>query len=199
MSKRNSVKAMRESFEAQFEVAGEARYLYRKNQKGEPIPVSAEERNRFVRQYASRIRLIMGGMVAGLLGFMGFFLWWTISSRSANQVPLYVGLIAITAVSIGLMYWVRGAPARALDGRMSVGRERTREEMQAIFFRKLSYGQLAGGAATGVIIVATRAAKENLFVGWHRAWLAVGAVLVLLSAVQAFRKWRFESDHPEDG
>lgn len=191
---------MRENFEAQFEPAGDGRYLYRRNQKGESIPVTSEERDRFFRQYILRIRFIMVGMAVGLVGFMGLFLWWTIANYpNVSQVPLYVGLIGITAAAIGLMYWVRGAPARELEGRMPVGRERSREEMRAIYFRKISYGQLAGAAGAGLVIVGSRAAKENLFVGWHSLWLIMGAGLILLSAVQAFRKWRFEADHPEDG
>jgi hypothetical protein len=76
-----STQQLRETFEAQFEAAGEERYLYRRNQKGEPIPVTAEERDRFVREFGWRIRLVMGGMIVGLLGFCGVLIWWTVSRQ----------------------------------------------------------------------------------------------------------------------
>lgn len=69
--------------------------------------------------------------------------------------------------------------------------------MRAIFFRRTSYTQLALAAATGVFIVASRATVENVFSGWHRLWLVLGAGLILLAGVQAFRKRRFEREHPE--
>jgi hypothetical protein len=191
---------MRESFEAQFEANGDSGYLYRQNQKGEPIPVTAEERGQFIRQFSRRIGMIMAGLVLGLLVFWGLLIWRTIANgQDLPRMVMNAGTVVIAAVAVALMYWVRSAPARALEGRASIGRERSREEMRAIFFRRVSYGQLAGAGGAGIIIVATRAANENLFVGWHRAWLLLGAGLVLLSAVQAFRKWRFESEHPTDG
>jgi hypothetical protein len=194
-----STQQLRETFEAQFEAAGEERYLYRRNQKGEPIPVTAEERDRFVREFGWRIRLVMGGMIVGLLGFWGVLIWWTVSRQEdLPRARMYAGTIIIAVAVTGLMYWVRGAPARELDGRSSVGRERSAEEMRAIFFRKITYGRLAGVAAVGAGIALSRATRENIFVGWHRFWLVLGAAAVLIAAVQAFRKWRFESEHPQD-
>jgi tetratricopeptide (TPR) repeat protein len=36
--------------------------------------------------------------------------------------------------------------------------------------------------------------RQNVFSGWNRLWLVFGGALVLLAAVQAFRKWRFEQE-----
>lgn len=202
MSLRSSVRQMRESFEAQFDNAGQDRFLYRRNQQGEQITVTAEERDRFVRQYMRRIWLIMGGMMAVLLLFAGALIWWTIASNSElSDVTLYVGIGAISLVSIALLYWVRGAPARELGGRTPVGRERSRDEMRAVFFRKTSYGTLVGAGAFGAILPFMMALGRNpvdVLHGWGRLWLAFGAALMLLAAVQAFRKWRFESGRPND-
>lgn len=190
---------MKASFEEQFEAAGENRYLYRKNQKGEALPVAAEEKERFVRQYVRRIWLIMGGMMAALGVFWGLLIWWTVSTSSDFQEkPSYVGTILIAAIAVVLMIWVRGAPARELQGRMSVGRERTRDEMLAIFFKKTSYGQLAMVAMAGVILPFMLTTRFDVFHGWGRLWFASGGALILLAAVQAFRKWRFESEYPDD-
>jgi len=199
MSLSGSVDRMRESFEAQFEPAGDNRYLYRRNQKGEPIPVTGEERDRFSRNYLRQIWFILGGMTVALLGFGGLILWWTVWINSElPDVSLYIGLGVITATAIALMYWVRGGPARALEGRTPVGRERTKDEMRAILFKKLSYGQLAAVVAVGAILPFTLRSRPDVFRGWGRLWLVYGAAIILIAAVQAFRKWRFESEHPSD-
>jgi hypothetical protein len=38
----------------------------------------------------------------------------------------------------------------------------------------------------------------DIFHGWGRLCFVFGAAIILLAAVQAFRKWRFELDHPND-
>jgi len=193
------VQQMRENFEAQFEVAGETGYLYRHNQKGEAIPVTAEDRDRFISQYVRRIRLILGSMMVVLLGFFGVVVWRAVATDSElSDVLIYVGIGAITVVAIGLMYWVRGAPARELQGRTPIAGERSTEEMQAILFKKISYPQLAGVALMGAILPFTLRSHPDVFHGWARLWLLFGAVIVVVAAVQAFRKWRFETDHPND-
>ena len=105
MSLSSSVDTMRESFEAQFEAAGEDKYLYRRNQKGEAIPVTAEERARFIRQYVRRIWLIMGGMMAILLAFWGLVIWWVVSTgRDFPDVTMYVGSAVIAVAAIMPIY-----------------------------------------------------------------------------------------------
>jgi hypothetical protein len=133
-------------------------------------------------------------MTVAIVAFIALAAWWSVSI--GNDLPdgsLFAGLIAISVVAIGAMYFVQGAPARELEGRSSVGRERSKEEMRAIFLAKITYGRLAGVAAAGVLIPMSQAAKTDIFSGWHRIWLIAGAGLVLLAADQAFRKWIFEN------
>jgi hypothetical protein len=114
---------------------------------------------------------------------------------------MYVGTVVIAALPIALMYWIRGAPGRELEGRTPVGRERSSDEMKAIFFKKTSYGQLAGAAAFGPIVPLMMGFGRNpvdVFHGWGRLWWVLGGALVLFAAIQALRKWRFESEHPND-
>ena len=173
---------MRESFDAQFEAADGGRLLYRRNQKGEPIPVSTAERERFVQQYVRRVWLILGGMMIGLLAFTGIVIWRTVATNSElPDLLIYIGTAAIAVVGIGLMYWVRGAPARDLIGRTPIGRERTR-------------GQLAAVAFAGAILPFTLRSQGDILHGWGRLWLAFGAALVLLAGIQAFRKWRLDRE-----
>ena len=190
----SSTDRMREDFEAQFEPLDDGRFLYRRNQRGEPVPVSAQERDDFVRQYVRSIRFVLAGMTGALLLFTAVLIWVSVAAGSdLPEVPMYVGLIAITAVAVGLMYWMKGAPARSLQGRRSIGRERSREEMRAIHFQKIGYGRLAGAAALGALLIVTRSAREDTFSGWHVIWPILGGFLMLLAGVQAVRKWLFEN------
>jgi hypothetical protein len=195
---------LRETFEAQFEFVAGDKYLYRRNQKGELIPVTADERARFIRQYMRRVRFIMAGLIAALLIFQGVGIWWMVSRDGdvhhagpfdiSNAVP-FVGDLIIAGVAVFLMHWVRGAAARELEGRMPVGRERSKEEMRAIFFRQMSYGYLTAVAAGGVFLVLTHASNDDFHSGSFRIFLSLGVLLVLVACVQAFRKWRFEREN----
>ena len=195
-----NVDRMRENFEAQFEPAGEDKYLYRRNQKGPAIPVTTDERERFVRQYVRSIWFIMWGMMVVLLAFWGLAIWWTLSARGDfPDVTMYVGTGVITVGAIVPMYWMRGAPARELEGRTPVAAERSTEQTREMMFHKMTYGQLAGAAAFGPLVPVMMAFGRHpidVFHGWGRLWLVLGAALTLFAAVQAFRKWRFEIDHP---
>lgn len=190
---------MRESFEAQFEASGENRYLYRRNQKGEPIPVTADERERFIRQYVRRIWFVMGGMMAILLAFWGLVICWMVSiGRDFPDVAMYVGTAVIAAVASALMYWIRGAPARELEGRTPVGRERTSQEVRALNLNKTSYGQLALVGGFGAFLIVVRGTIDRSSSGSRWLELIGGAALLMFAGARAFQKWRFDSEHPSD-
>jgi hypothetical protein len=50
----------------------------------------------------------------------------------------------------------------------------------------------------GVFVALRHAGTANFLSRSNWFWLALGGGLVILTTVQAFRKWRFESEHPED-
>ena len=186
-------------FEAQFEADGNGGYVYRLRGKGRPIPVGAGERRRFIDQYASRVLLIWGAMFATFnLFFLTFY--WKVVTTPSKVLPssiifsdpfFYEGLILIVLPASTLMYWLGEAPARALRDRASIGPEPTAEEKRAIAFRNKSYGNLA------LIALVGGASYEYIADGhWDPRWIVVPVAVVLVAAVQAFRKWRFERLHP---
>ena len=192
-------------FEAQFEADGNGGYVYRLRGKGRPIPVGAGERRRFIDQYASRVLLIWGAMFATFnLFFLTFY--WKVVTTPSKVLPssvifsdpfFYEGLILIVLPASTLMYWLGEAPARALKDRASLGPEPTRDEKRAIAFRKMTYGKLALIAMLAFLWPITSAEGGYLKHGGDRRWILVSALVVLLAAVQAFRKWRFERRHPD--
>lgn len=186
------------NFESQFERDGMGGYLYRLEGRGKPIPVGAGERQRFVSQYASRIFLLWGAMMLAVVLF--FYHFYSGVMHSTTVLPssvifsdplLYAGLSAIVVPTLLLMRWLRRAPARALAGRAPVGPELTRDEARARVFGKMSYAQLALIALIGAW------SFEYIADGyWDRRWIFMPPLVVLVAAVQAFRKWRFERLRP---
>ncbi len=63
---------------------------------------------------------------------------------------------------------------------------------------RMTYGQLAGGAFAGVLLVFSVSGKYDIFAGWGRLWLVSACALVALSAIQAFRKWYFGNQESDD-
>lgn len=103
---------LRRSFGDQFEPTGSGQFLYRKNQKGAPIPVTADERDRFIADYSRRIRYSTWGMFAVTLLFLGGMVVLMIKNAGLSMVPLYVGIGVILVGFVWLTMWFRGAPAR---------------------------------------------------------------------------------------
>jgi hypothetical protein len=182
----------RQFFADQFEPDGDG-YLYRRSQKGAPIHVSAEERQRFIDDYARRLRYSMWGIVGGLMVVIALSLWWTLST--ASELPdaaMYVAIGAVAVACVAYAMWIRGAPARELARRTPVGRERTPEEMRRVLLARTTYGHLAALALTAAIFPFTLRSQQHLLHGWSRLWLGFSAIVIMLAAVAAFRKWRME-------
>jgi hypothetical protein len=192
------------NFESQFEEDGLGGYVYRLRGKGRPIPVGAGERRRFVNQYAWRISLIWGAMFIALNIFFVTF-YWKVMTTPSTVLPskvifsdpfLYEGFILIGLPATTLMYWLGEAPARALKDRASIDPEPTPDEKRAIGFRKITYGKL-----TLVALLALywpiASPGHNFLEHGADPWTLVSALVMLVVAVQAFRKWSFERRHPQ--
>lgn len=107
----------RQMFAAQFEAQGEG-YIYRKHSVGEPIPVSAGERERFMADFESFIRRSFWTMVAALAVVAAVLagLWFA----AEIQVPdmtfyLIFGAMLIAYMSASFQAWNR--PQKELSGR----------------------------------------------------------------------------------
>jgi hypothetical protein len=187
----------KQQFDDQFELDGD-HFLYRRWQKGPPIRVTADERQRFIDDYARRLRYANWGIIGGLFFVVGLLLWWTL--RSGSEVPdilLYAAISTVAVMNVGYSLWAGTAPNRELNRRAPVGRERTREEMRRMLNSKTSYSQLAGIAFVGAILPFGLKSHPDVFHGWGRLWLLFSGIIVSLAAVAAFRKWRFERNESD--
>jgi hypothetical protein len=183
-----------ELFSDQFEQDGDG-FVYRKSLKGAAKQISSAERDDFIASFRrSYRRMFWAWILAILCGIFAYAGWTVYDERESSEIVLYVGV----SVSMGLFllshYYVWGSPARALERRTAIGRERTRAEVRRLMLEKMSWGQLGGAAGLTAILLLNGSAKDSLLVGWNRLWLAFAGLMIVVIGIQAFRKWRFDRE-----
>jgi tetratricopeptide (TPR) repeat protein len=185
---------LRQAFADQFEQDG-TNFVYRRSQKGDAIRVSAEERSRFIDEFNRNVRrakwIIYIGLALVLGAIIGFSL---LSGTDLSQTAMFIGIGLVVIPYFVFYRWAWAAPARELGGRTPIAGERSPDEVRRLGFQRITYGQLAVAGFGGVMIPFIGSSRQDVFSGWNRLWLVFGGALVLLAAVQAFRKWRFEEE-----
>lgn len=183
---------IRKAFADQFEQDGTS-FVYRQSQKGEAIRVSADERRKFIDEFDQSVRrakwIIYGGLTLALVGIIGFSLLAD-SDVSQSAIFVCIGIVMIPYFAYYRWAWV--APSRELGSRTPIAGKRHPDEVRRLRFERMTFGQLAGAAFGGLMVPFIGSSRQDVFSGWNRLWLVFGGGLVLLAAVQAFRKWRFE-------
>ena len=196
ISSNDSWNKARQAFADQFEKYGNG-FVYRRSQKGEAIPVSAEEREQFIDEFNRNIRRGYWILVAATVLILGATIFFSVLRNvDLSEGVIVVSVLAAMIPSLAYNRWLWTAPARALAGRTPVARERSSEEVRRLRFQRITYGQLAGAAFAGAAMPFIAGGRHDIFSGWNRLWLIVGGGLALFAAVQAFRKWRVEQDDP---
>jgi len=110
-------KRQRQMFAAQFEPEG-AGFVYRKHSIGEPVRISAVERDRFIADFEKFLRQGFWAMLAGAVALAAVFfgVWYA----TAMRIPDTVFYLVFGAMLLGYMAgsfraWNR--PLRELQGR----------------------------------------------------------------------------------
>jgi hypothetical protein len=183
-----------ELFADQFEQEGDG-FVYRKSLKGAAKRISTAERDDFILSFRrSYRRMFWAWMAAIFCGIFAYIGWTVYDDREMSELALYLGIAAFFAMFLFSHYYVWGAPARALERRAAIGRERTRQEVRRLMLEKMTWGQLGVAAGLTSILMLKVSAKGNLTVGWNRLWLVFAGLMVVMIGIQAFRKWRFDKD-----
>lgn len=194
----NPSKQALQMFEAQFEPRGDG-YAYRKTLKGPPIPVSAEERQRFIEAYVRQRRLAKWLMIGAWIAIVIFLIAWSIAT--GTELSNGALLIAIGATGVGFVaysLWSWGAPARELARRTPIGHERSKTEFRRSLLKKKSYGELIGVTVFG-LFAALSLASENWSSAWGKLWAGGGLIILVGMSVQMFLKWRYEREEARRG
>lgn len=167
-------------------------YVYRKNQKGAGIRVSETERDDFIAAFNRRSRYATWSIFPATIALILLLAWLSPGSDSSEtDIAIWIGLGAILLPFLVFLYWSWNAPDRELRGRTPESAALDRSEARALAFSKITYGQLGLAAAMGVGLVWKQSLETDLLHGWGIIWSLMGGGLVLLSAVQVIRKWRF--------
>jgi hypothetical protein len=184
-------------FAEQFKPDGNG-YLYRRSCEGAAIRVTADERDRFVIAFKCGLLSAMWILYAGA-GLLMIGLVLAARSdpgRSFNSIPSMIAIVGaclIVSIPYFLYFrWIWGAPARDLRGRAPVAAERSSEEMRQVRLARLTWGQLGLAALGALVLAIPTVRREELYPGWNHFAFRAAAVLFLLIAVQALRKWRFD-------
>ena len=184
--------SVRQTFADQFDQDG-TNFVYRRSQKGDALRVSAEERRKFIEEFDRNVRrtkwIIYAGLTVVFGGTIGISL---LRGFELSQAAIFIGIGVVMIPYFVYFRWAWAAPARELAGRTPVAGERSPDEVRRLRFRRMTYGQLAVSAVGGLVFPFIGSRHGDIFSGWNRLWLLFGGAIVLLAAVQAFRKWRFE-------
>jgi len=184
---------VRQMFADQFEPDAQG-FIYRKYMKGAPIQVSAAERDRYISTFNRYIKYAGWGISLGtVILILSVAFYATAVGVDLPESALYIGLGTIFVAFMAGHYWSWNLPARELRGRATMGKARSRAEIKQLFLEKLTYGQIAAAAGAGVILILKAHAGGNMLSGWNLLWTGLAVALFALCAIQAFRKWRFES------
>ena len=185
----------KQMFEDQFELDGD-QFLYRRDQRGPPIRVSSTEKDRFVADYARRLKYSTRALIVCMLLLTALVVTYSMKNDSEpSSVVIYVGMGAMAVALISYTFWASAAPARELAGRMPVGRGRTRDEMKRVMIGRLTYGQIGVLAVAALFFPSIYNDGTGYLSGWNALWTAMGGAMLVIAAFAAIRKWR--EDHQD--
>ena len=183
-----------QSFTEQFEKDGSS-FVYRRSQKGVAIRVSAAERTKFLDDFGQDLRRAKWICYAGLALVLGGLLGFSLFSHSdLSQITITAGIASVIVPYFVYFQRAWAGPGRELSRRTPIAGERSPEEVKRLRFARMKYNQLAAAAFGGAVLPFLGSAHEGVFSGWNKLWLVLGGGLIVLAAVQTFRKWRFEHE-----
>jgi hypothetical protein len=178
----------RRLFAAQFTNHGDT-VVYRKNGRGPAIPLKAQERDRLIARFSSRVSLAVYGSV-GLIS-VGVLALVFLSVTRQIRLPGWAVTLAVLAVVIaffGLMSWIAQEPARVLAGRAPVAPAVPAAEFRRSALSRLPWATLGSAAAIGTVSLLRVHWTHQILEGENLLWLLAGAGLLLLAVVQSLRK-----------
>ncbi len=181
---------IRKTFADQFEQDG-PKIVFRKNLKGAPVEVSAEERDFLLLQFKRHI-VWLGVLTAVLtvvvivgIGIVTFNL-----NIDSSQPLAFLAVFVILAPVMAAGFWAWNAPDRLIAGRAAIGPARSSSEMKKLGMARLTWTNLAGAAVIGLLLLLRVDRNQSLTSASNLIWISLSALLVLAAAIQSIRKHR---------
>ena len=176
-----SIESSVEGFARQFERDGDG-YLYRASMKGAAYRTTQAERDAFVARFRRDAKIYMASAVGGIFAALAL-LFWLSDGNASNIAIIAVLLISLACFLLTFMHaWRR--PQRVLAQVTPVAPALSREMARANALGRITYGQLALAAGLSIFVAVLHSET--------RLWWGLPVVLLPLSGVQAWRKWRSE-------
>jgi hypothetical protein len=183
---------LRQSFADQFEADG-AEFIYRKNMKGVPIRVTSVERDGFVAAFNRRLRYLVWSVVPATFLLIGLLVLLVPDADGPlEDLATWIGLSAILAPYLIIIYWAWDAPARELEHRRAVGAALTSAEVRRLTFSRITYRHLGLAMMLAGLLAAKTLVEGDVLHSWRILWLIFAGLLIIGVAIQAIRKWRYE-------
>lgn len=178
-------------FAERFEAKGD-RYVFRANLRAPGVLVTAAERDHLVADYVRRIVWLRWSGVLGV-AVVAVPLFLLLGDKASAPWAIAAMFAPMLAVVVLLHAWLWRAPERALQGRSPSERPRSPSEARRLARSRITWRQLGTAALMVPVMLLNAARHDDLMHGWARAWLAVAAILAVLIAAAALRKWRQDS------
>jgi hypothetical protein len=185
---------LKDEFAKRFEPNGEG-YLFR-NRLGAPgYAVTAAERDQFVAEFDLRVTWSGRAFFVALLVLCLGGAWYAVENAiELTQWMILPVIIGAMIINVAISLWFWGEPVRRLEGRAQVAEALPMATARREALRKLGWDRLGLCVGVAVLVAWQGYTQDPTFSGWSRLWLLGAGVLLVVAAVQAFRKWRLERD-----
>ncbi len=187
----NSLFSPQALFEGRFEPEGDD-YLFRHALASPAYRVSAEERGRFVADFARTQKRALQAAFILMLVLGGAGVAWIMAFGGKLDVPIAATVFGLTLINVVVMQRAWDAPRRALNDRTPVTEGLSKDQGRREGLRRLRWTNLAVACGVAALIAWNGYAGDPQLSGHGRAWLGLAGFLLVLVAVQAVRKWRAE-------
>lgn len=176
-----SLHNLRARFEAQFAPAGRD-WVWRRGGHGPALPVSAEDRDMLVADFARTTRWLAWGWVPlAIVVFAAASLW---------RVPDWAAALPFALVWGGPLLWAWHAPRRLLEGRAPVAPALSGSDTRRMNLRSLPWSVLVMGGLVSVGLVARVGLGDQPWAPANRQYYAWAALFLAVFAGLAVAKRR---------
>lgn len=173
------------------------RLFFRCYGKGPAYAVTETQRNEWRKQFKRGQMWLMTGLIGTMLiAVMVIVLATADTGKLSNGAMIWATLVCMVplfAISLVINRRLFSVPERELEGQqLQVAPALDRKQARATFLQRITYKHLAGIAGLSCILPLRMSGDVDEFHGYGRLVWLFPALIILLAAMQAYRKYRLE-------